>query len=214
MARRALLLALVLVAGLAAFAVTPPRAARSMRQFEPTRIADLELEMWRAYYAKERVHLFALLVTTLHEQYHYSWADAARQAFHLARAAATFSDLSGHYDVVLPDLEQAYGRARNWMRAGFDPGAVARAELAWWVARRIPGQNSTENVGRLMAEEYALLYEAPIERVARAALLRAEAARLRDEGAPQPDWDQIGGLLRESYRALLIGLNERYARLA
>jgi hypothetical protein len=92
MARRALLLAVVLVAGLAAFAVTPPRAARSMRQFEPTRIADLELEMWRAYYAKERVHLFALLVTTLHEQYHYSWADAARQAFHLARTAATFSD--------------------------------------------------------------------------------------------------------------------------
>ena len=100
------------------------------------------------------------------------------------------------------------------MRAGFDPHAVARAELAWWVARRDPRQSSAENVGRLIAEEYSLLYEAPIERVARAALLRAEAGRLRDEGAPRPDWEQVGSLLRESYRALLIGLNERYARAA
>ncbi len=81
------------------------------------------------------------------------------------------------------------------------------------MARRDPRQNSAENVGRLIADEYSLLYEAPVERVARAALLRAEAARLRDEGAPRPDWEQVGSLLRESYRALLIGLNERYARV-
>ncbi|HEY2906014.1 MAG TPA: hypothetical protein VGJ29_08940 [Vicinamibacterales bacterium] len=213
MRRRLLLLALILVVGIGAFAVTPPGGARSMRQFDSTRMADLELAMWQAYYAKERVRLFALLVTMLHEQYHYSWARATGEGFHLARAAARFADLDTHYETVLPDLEQAYGQAREWMRAGFDPHAVARAELAWWVARRDPRQNSAENVGRLIAEEYSLLYEAPVERVARAALLRAEAARLRDEGAPRPDWEQVGSLLRESYRALLIGLNERYARV-
>jgi len=214
MRRRLLLLALVLIVGIGAFAVTPPAGARSMRQFDSTRMADLELAMWQAYYAKERVRLFALLVSMLHEQYHYSWAHATREGFHLARAAARFADLDAHYDTVLPDLEEAYGQARDWMRAGFDPHAVARAELAWWIARRDPRQSSPENVGRLIAEEYSLLYEAPLERVARAALLRAEAARLRDEGAPRPDWEQVGSLLRESYRALLIGLNERYARVA
>jgi hypothetical protein len=214
MRRRLLLSALVLAAGLSAFAVMPPGGARSMRQFDPVRMADLELAMWQAYYAKDRLRLFALLVTMLHEQYHYSWALASREAFHLARAAATFAGLDRHYETVLPDLEQAYGQARDWMHAGFDANAVARAELAWWVARRVPQQNSAENVGRLIAEEYALLYEAPVDRVARAALLRAEAARLRDEQAAEPDWEQIGGLLRESYRALLIGLNERYARVA
>ncbi len=109
-----------------------------MRQFDASRMADLELGMWQAYYAKERVRLFALLVTMLHEQYHYSWARATREAFHLARAATRFADLDAHYDTVLPDLEQAYRQARVWMRAGFDPDAVARAELAWWVARRDP----------------------------------------------------------------------------
>ena len=108
MRRRLLLLALILVVGLGAFALTPPAGTRSMRQFDSARMADLELSMWQAYYGKERVRLFALLVSMLHEQYHYSWARAAREGFHLARAAARFADLTGHYDSVLPDLDEAY----------------------------------------------------------------------------------------------------------
>src|SRR5712675_1231365 len=110
-------------------------------------------------YAKERTHLFLLLVTLLHEQYHYSWATASLEAFHLARAAATFGDLKENYEVVLPDVEAAYEKARSWTDAAFDPRAVARAELAWWVARRLAGQNSPEQIGQLIAGEYALLYE-------------------------------------------------------
>jgi hypothetical protein len=183
-----------------------------MRRFDPARMAELETGMWQAYYAKERVHLFRLLVTMLHEQYHYSWAIALREGFYLARAAARFGDLRDHYEIVLPDLERAYTTARDWTHARFDPTAVARAELSWWVARRFPGQNSAEHVGRLMAAEYALLYEAPIDRVANAALLRAEAGRLRDDTARQPDWNEIQSLLLASYRSLLVGVSgERYA---
>src|SRR6185436_11248102 len=127
--------------------VSPPRGPRSLREFDPDRMADLELRMWQAYYANERVRLFALLVTTLREQYHYSWTTATVEGFHLARAAATFAELKGQYEVVLPDLERAYQTAARWHRAGFDPRAVARAELAWWVARRTPGQNDPEQVG-------------------------------------------------------------------
>jgi hypothetical protein len=162
--------------------------------------------MWQAYYGKDRVRLFGLLVTMLHEQYRYSWATATRQAYHLARAAATFAELKDHYEVVLPDLEAAYASSKAWLDAGFDPRAVARAELAWWVARRIPGQNSAEQVGRLIAEEYALLYETSVERVAPAALLRATAAKLRDDEAATPDWNRIGRLLLESYQDLFNAL--------
>src|SRR5947199_8854952 len=141
MRRRGLLtgatIAAAVVVFAAAFALTPPRGPRSMRQFDPNRLADLEVRMWQAYYSKERVRLFALLVTMLHEQYHYSWATAAHEAFHLARAAAAFGDLKGHYDVVLPDLETAYRTARDWTHAEFDPARVAKAELAWWVQRRV-----------------------------------------------------------------------------
>ena len=82
-----------------------------------------------------------------------------------------------------------------------------RAELAWWVARRVPGHNSPEQIGSLIADEYALLYETSRDTVERAALLRAEAAALRDAEAARPDWDAIGRLLRQSYRDLLTALS-------
>ena len=189
-----------------ALAFTPPRGPRSMRHFNADRLADLEVRMWQAYYAKERVRLFALLVTMLHEQYRYSWATATKEAFHLARAAARFGDLKGGYEVVLPDLEAAYATAKSWLRAGFDPREVARAELAWWIARRVPGRNSPEQVGALIADEYALLYETRRETMTNAARLRAEAAALRDAEAAEPDWDTIGRLLQQSYRELLAAL--------
>ena len=166
-----------------AFVLTPPRGARSMREFNPPRLADLEVRMWQAYYAKERLRLFGLLVTMLHEQYHYSWATATLEGFHLARAAATFGDLRGGYDVVLPDLEAAYAKAKSWTQAEFDPRAVARAELAWWVARRVPGQNSAEQIGGLIADGYALLYR----RRARASKRQRCCARRRPRCAtPRP----------------------------
>jgi hypothetical protein len=206
-ARSALVACLILVAFALAFVLTPPRGARSMREFNSARLADLEVRMWQAYYAKQRTRLFALLVTTLREQYHYSWATATVEGFHLARAAATFGDLRGGYEVVLPDLEAAYTKAKSWTHAEFDPRAVARAELAWWVARRVPGQNSAEQIGGLIADEYALLYETTRARVAAAALLRAQAAALRDAQAGQPDWDRIGRLLLQSYSELRSALS-------
>ncbi len=162
--------------------------------------------MWQSYYAKERVRLFGLLVTMLHEQYRYSWATAATEGFHLARAAASFGDLQDHYDVVLPDLEAAYTRAKAWTGASFDPQSVARAELAWWVARRVPGRNSPEQIGALIADEYALLYETTPAVVQEAALLRAQAGAIRDAQAGNPDWDRIARLLRQSYRELAAAL--------
>jgi hypothetical protein len=189
-----------------AFALTPPPGPRSLRQFDADRLASLETQMWQAYYRKERARLFGLLVTLLHEQYQYSWATAAVEGFHLARAASRFGDLRDHYEVVLPDLEAAYGKVRSWTGANFDPRSVARAELAWWEACRIPGRNSPEQVGALIAEEYALLYESSPPAMAAAALLRAQAAAMRDASAERPDWDAIGHLLRDSYRELRLAL--------
>jgi hypothetical protein len=205
LSRTAIVFAIV-VAFAAAFALTPPRGPRSMRQFEPARLADLETRMWQADYAKARVRRFGLAMTMLHEQYRYSWATAAVEGFHLARAAATFGDLQGGYEVVVPDLETAYAQARSWTGAAFDPRAVARAELAWWVARRTPDQNSAEQIGALIAQQYALLYETTPENVAEPAFLRARAAALRDRQATSPDWDTIARLLRASYDELLHAL--------
>jgi hypothetical protein len=200
-----ILLALAGVVSLVLF--RPPSGPRSMRVFDPHRTAALELDMWQAYYQKETTRLLRGLVTLLHEQYRYSWAKATVAGFHLARAARAFSNLRDGYERVLPDLERAYTIARDWTGARFDPAAVARAELAWWVARRVPGQNSAESVGGLIADEYALLYEVPRDRVFNAALLRARAGKLRDDGADRADWPAVSRLLVESYRELHAAVN-------
>ena len=194
--------------------VSPP-GPRSIRVFDPDRTANLELRMWQAYYGKERLRLFALLVTLLREQYHYPWTTALGEGFHLARAAATFGDMrcsgppescAAQYTAVLPDLERAYRTAAEWLHAGFAPREVAKSELAWWVARRIPGQNDPGHVGQLIAEEYALLYDAPVADMMRAGVLRAEAGAVRDEQAARPDWPAIERLLIDSYRDLRANL--------
>ena len=201
--RRVLVVTGVVLLGATLYLVwIPPSGPRTLRVFDPDRMAELETRMWQSYYQKRKARLFGELVTMLHEQYRYPWAKSVRAGFHLARAAATFGDARGDYERVLPDLEQAYTIARDWTGAKFDPAAVARAELAWWVARRQPGHDSPEQVGALMADEYALLYDMPKEKVAEAALLRAQAGALRDRGGANADWPAVDDLLHRSFRSL------------
>lgn len=204
------LAALVVVAvfgGVAVFALRAPSGPRSLRAFDPDRMADLETDMWQAYYRHENLRLFQGLVTMLHEQYRYSWARAGVAGFYLGKAARTFGDTRGNYEQVLPDLEHAYAMAKSWTGAAFNPAAVADAELAWWIARRIPGQDSVENVGGLIAAENGLLFGVARDRVLAASTLRAQAGRLRDEGGDHADWSTVSTLLHQSYRDLHAAVN-------
>jgi hypothetical protein len=194
------------IAAYGLFVHTPP-GPRSLREFNPDRIAGLEVGMWRAYYEKENVRLFMLLTVMLREQRRYPWAKAATEGFYLARPAARFARMTGEYEALLPDLERAYTIAKDWTGAAYDPSAVARAELAWWVARRDPASDGAENVGRLIAELYSTMYEVPVERVAAAGRLRAEAAELRDRGGQQADWATVSNLLQRSFRELHAALH-------
>src|SRR4051812_37260913 len=203
--------ALAVLAGLGVAAVwglgiqTPP-GPRSARDFDPDRLADLEAAMWQSYYRQENAALFSDLVIALREQFRYPWAKATRAGLYLGRAASAFGKASGDYERVLPDLEAAYSISREWTGSGFDPAEVARAELAWWVARREPGQRDPENVGRLIGVLYARFYQVPETTVHEAGVLRARAAAVRDRGGTSTDWGEVSRLLHESYRSLRVAV--------
>jgi hypothetical protein len=184
-----------------------PSGPRSLREFDPDRTAALEVDMWQAYYKGENTRLFRGLVTLTHEQFRYSWARALQASVHLGRAAARFAGMRSDYETVLPDLEAGYTIARDWTNETFDPKAVAKAELAWWVARRTKGQDSPESVGGLIADENALLYHVPRERLLDASILRARAGKLRDEGGDHADWTEVSRLLVQSFRALYAAIH-------
>ena len=190
-----------------AFFVSKPAGPRDIRAFDPDRVADLELDMWQAYYQKRNAALFRDLVVLTRETYRMTWWQASRMSYHLAHAAATFGNARSDYEQVLPDLTAGYRIAHDWTGATYDPAVVARAELAWWVARRVPGQDSPEQVGALIAELNALLYSVPKEKVLEASVLRARAGKLRDQGGADANWFDVERLLRNSYRALHAAVN-------
>lgn len=196
--RNCMLLAVLIVS---AAAVVPALFARPA--FDPATVARAESRMWQAYYSGNRARLGILLVRLLRNQFGLSFLEARQTAGLLTRAALTFRTARTDYErLVLPDLAGAYARIRKAKGAAFDPEAVARAELAWWIARRTPGENSTEQVGARIAELYVLLYGNEHPAFAAAGHLRARAAGLRDAAGKDADWSEIEHLLLQSYRKL------------
>lgn len=184
------------------------------RDFDPDRLARLELRAWKAYYRRQPARLFALLVLANREQARTTWTMALVGAFHLARAAVRFGRADGGYDRFLPDIERGYralGVAPDHLRD------VARCELRWWVVRRDIGATAGAAAGKAITELYAALYRVPEETVADAGRLRGLAAEIRDRGAnADPDgpagagqayWPKVAQLLRTAYRRLEDGLD-------
>lgn len=183
--------------------------------FDPDRLALLELRMWKAYYRRQPARLLGYLIQGLHEQAHVSWPRAVASALFLTKAAVGFSRASGDYDVYAPDVARGYRMLK--LPVDVDLDTVAREELRWWVVRReiglAAGQAAGETIGRL----YAALYNVPFEQVAEAGHLRGIAAEVRDRGATANPggptakgdeyWPEVARLLRDSYRSLATSLN-------
>ena len=178
--------------------------------FDPDRLADLETAMWKAYYRRQPIRLFGLLIQGLREQAHASWPHALAAGFFLTKGAVGFARASGDYERFAPDI------ARGYRLLGLPPDVdaveVGRRELRWWVVRREIGLSAGAAAGEAITRLYAALYELPDERVAEAGRLRGETAEVRDRGASADPggptargleyWPEVARLLRQSYREL------------
>jgi hypothetical protein len=166
--------------------------------------------MWKAYYRRQPLRLFGLLVLANREQIGGTWPRALLAAAWWTRAAAGFARSSGGYERFEPDIARGY-RALG-LPPDVDAGEVARRELRWWVVRREIGLAAGAAAGDAITALYAALYCVPEPAVAEAGRLRGLAAEVRDRGAAaDPDgpsgpgrgyWPEVARLLRGSYREL------------
>jgi hypothetical protein len=182
--------------------------------FDPDRLALLELRMWKAYYRRQPARLFGTLILGLREQAHVAWPRALAAAVFLTKAAVGFARATGDYERFAPDVARGY----RWLAlpGDVDMEAVAREELRWWVDRREIGLAAGTTAGETIARLYAALYRVPFETVAEAGRLRGMAAEVRDRGATDDPggptgrgtayWPEVARLLRESYRSLAAAL--------
>ena len=185
------------------------------REFDPDRMAALETQAWKAYYRKQNLRLFGLLVKVEREQARASWPRALAASVAFARAAARFGRSSGDYERFAPDIRRGY----RWLGLpdSVDADEVARCELRWWVVRREIGLSSGHAAGEAITAVYAALFGVAPETVVEAGALRGEAAEFRDRAAAvDPDgpagagtsyWPQVAKLLRQSYRSLHAALH-------
>jgi hypothetical protein len=176
--------------------------------FDPVKLAAIELSMWQAYYDRGRdMDIARDLLGMLRDEFGLSLYTAYKVGMDLYEATVQFKNTRGDYDrLVLPHLISAYARLGRAVKKPWDATAVGQAELAWWVARRTPGADSPENVGRLIARQYALMYGADNADIQEAGRLRAQAAHQRDLGGADANWPEIQKVLEASYGALVRGI--------
>jgi hypothetical protein len=204
---------ILLLAAWAAYDIYSPRKT-SLRDFDPDEVARLDMAMWRSYYSRQRVRLFAQACELLRTQYRLPFWRSNAVAYRAAKAAFVFKD--GHsradYERALPDLLSFYKSIRSVSDTDFDPERAARLELEWWIVHRERKAHAPGDLDRALADLEAELYRVPADRLAEHARLRAEAMDIRDTkaeqgGVTEEDWARIDELLHQSWRSLHAAVN-------
>jgi hypothetical protein len=185
-----------------------------LRHFDPEEVARLETRMWRSYYDKQRVRLFADLALLLRRQYNMPFLRSNLVAFHAAKAAFVFKDGKSRsdYERALPDLIDYYSAIREISTTPFDIDRAAKLELEWWIVHRDRESLPNGALDRALANLVAEVYQLPSEQFAEHARARAEAMVIRDRrqeegGVSEADWKKIDDLLRQSWLSLWTAVN-------
>ena len=146
-----------------------------LRAFDPVAMARSETMMWRHYYERHYLLLFADLYENARTQYGFSALDSVRIAVAAARAAGTFQPSTSRSgaEVALRFLENYFGLLARATPVPLDVRAAARAELDWWQARR--EAVSPKSYGAIIARVSALLYGIDSEKLRKAGSLKSRS---------------------------------------
>jgi hypothetical protein len=196
-------------AGWAVAELARPRRV-DIRVFDADEVARLETAMWRSYYDRRRLPLFAQLVALLRGQFHLQPLRAVTLAGLAARAAAVFQVGASHDDYrrALPYLERFSAGIRAVSEVPFDAVRAARLELEWWIVHREVEDHPPGELERALADLAAELYQVPAERLGLHAARRAEAMTIRDRtsrravGVLEDDWHRIEAVLWVAWKSL------------
>lgn len=177
---------------------------------DATALAHSETRMWQAYYQRDSKALRDELRLMLHEQFGLSHYRTWRVSSRLTSASLRFAFAgrgrgSRNREGLIADIAFAYSGVKAARGMDFDPHVAAEAELDWLMSRRRSGQSNVEQVGEKIENLYTILFGVTNDQVREAALLRAEAARLRGGSS---DWAEVERLLEQSYQYLLAGIDE------
>ncbi len=185
------------------------RPGFDMQRFDPDAIAYYETEGWRAYYDRNWLRAFGLMVRLSESQFHIPFPRSFLAVYHVIRASVAFVPREHDLDLVRHHLVQFYRIAAESNRGAFDPQAVAELELRYWVIHRelaeMPNADKRPLVESLAALHAALfgrapadLWESAVSRVAAATAVDQITSRRSLD--PAADWELVASSLRSAYQ--------------
>lgn len=186
-----------------------------LRKINAPVVAQLETDMWRAYYDKRPAHLYWLLVKLLRAQNQMPFWQANVTAYKATRAAFAFK--KGHqrtdYEQAIPYLTDYYRRLCTLGDLSADPQQVAKLELEWWIIHRERDKYGEPALVDAIANATAAFYSVNPQTLHAYAAARTAAMIERDNkqqagSVTEADWQDIQTKLNSSYTSLYNALNQ------
>jgi hypothetical protein len=202
-------------ADLAAVGQIAPATARGLDPdiLNPAAVAYYEAAGWRAYYGRNWLRAFGLMVRLIETQFRVPFPRAFLAALWITRASVAFVPRDHNLDVVLHHMEQFYRIVARTSGGAIDPHQVAELELRYWVIHRelaeAPERDNRPLVESLAALHAALFGRTPFELWA-SAESRAEAAAAVDRITGRrsvdvaADWRRVEECLRQAYQQIKV----------
>lgn len=192
--------------------------------FDPDKVAYYEKAGWEAYYDRNWLRAFRLMVQLNREEFRMSLPAAVAGAVDIVRASIAFAPLDNNDPARAEQHLQRYfekaGRSLH-LRAG--AAELARLEIAYWIihrelALRRKADHNDDDIEPMiasLADLHAALFDSTPEAMRPSAEYRALAARAVDRITGRysddvaADWREVEDYLRRAYRAVRAAKSEQ-----
>jgi len=164
-----------------------PRSS-SLSRFDPRRMSELQMTVWKEAAAKKKQELIFPLYEIYERQYHLPPVSSLKMAWDTARALNLFHtapDVADQEKALLP-LQTVFVTLKSNTKSTFDPAAAARMELMTWMLRADRAKRA--QLTSASSELLAILYGRSTAECLPAARQFSVTAKLAEEGK----WDEAG----------------------
>jgi hypothetical protein len=183
---------------------------KDLKKINPDKVAELDSDMWQAYYNHNFLKLFILLLRLNHESFGLDYFHTLQASYHSASAAINFRLNKGKENpkIIIKKLKKFFKIISDNNINKFDYEKAAELEFGWWMIDRYPKLHQTsreEGLARAMAAIYGVDYL----KLAEYANYRAQAMVLQDEAeatGQEANWEKIKLLLKQSFNSLYINV--------
>ena len=168
----------LVVVGLSVAVSFWPGSPASLSRFDPERMAELQVSVWKNSHPPRRSELFHAFYG-IFSQYRMR---SPLLAVHSAEAVILFQSAPDAADQAkaLAPLVKVFSSLQARTKSAFDPHAVAQMELQIWGLRANGGRQA--ELATALAEQLALLYGRPVEPFLPVAKKFALAMQAADKG--------------------------------